>query len=705
MKTLKTSLLLLAILLTFGLAKGQSTIDNFKMLESQGELPTDFKKMLEKDKNNADYNVLFRDFVKEGHILYGTKLNSYLNTIADNLLKNAPEVRSKIHIYIVKYPTVNASMTSNGLLFVNLGLLAQVSNESELAFVLAHEISHYVENHVDKINSYKDTLRGKDVLDNYVKYHSRSREQELAADRVALERFFKQSGYSYSAVDGVFDVLQYADLPFDEVPFPKNLVETDFYQFPSGNFLANVAPIRSRADIVDTLFTHPNIEHRRAAARLIVAKMSDEGHSVFVQSEDLFNEVRELARFECLNCYLINHEFDEAFYNAYVLQQSHPNNAFLDEVIVSALYGFSKHKNYGQANEVIMPYKKVEGEMQQTSYFFSKLSKIESSLLALRTVWKAKHNYPNNRYYADVFEDVMKDVFVKNKMKYQDFSDYPMGTNPDSIEVEVSDVSKDTVMGKYDRIKSRQQYAKVLPTAKFKTANFMLVDIHREPEFINQMEAVINAHEDQQILDIVTKKESNSTSALLVAEPQYVIKTYRGTHDAAKSFKHSAKLAKTLSKCTRRLRISTVEISDNAIGNFTTEQYNAYTKLQRWLREYFQGDRIEMHYHISKDMSDVCDLTKTTKVCVTAVKRLSDNFIGFDKIDNILLSVVCPYAFPMAATIFALPRYQTEMYMIIADLESGKTEVAQYNRQTSLMSAAYVNDFMYRELYKYVKGK
>lgn len=512
------------LLFAFGLAIGQSTIDNFKMLESQGEQPADFKNMLKKGKNSTDHNALFRSLVKNGRILYGTKLNTYLNTIADNLLKNEPKLRSKIHIYIVKYPTVNASITSNGLLFVNLGLLAQVSNESELAFVLAHEISHYVGKHVEKINSYKDTLRGKDVLDNYVKYHSRSREHELAADRVALERFFLQSGYSYSAVNGVFDVFQYADLPFDELPFSKDLVETDFYQFPAGNFLASVSPIRSRADIVDTLFTHPNIEHRRTAARSIIVKMSDDAHSVFVQSEDLFNEVRELARFECLNCYLINHEFDEAFYNAYVLQQSHLDNAFLDEVIVSALYGFSKHKNYGQANDVIPPYKKVEGEMQQTSYFFSKLNKIESSLLALRAVWKAKYNYPDNRYYADVFEDVMKDIFVKNKMRYQDFSDYPMGTNPDSIEVEVAAVSKDSTMGKYDRIKSRQPYPQVLPAAKFKTANFMLVDIHREPEFINQMEAAINAHEDQQILDIVAHKGSNPASALLVAEPQYVVK-------------------------------------------------------------------------------------------------------------------------------------------------------------------------------------
>lgn len=703
--------LTLFLLMTIGVlscmvhTKAQTSIAQFTYLESQGKMPADFKKILETDKDMSDYNILLRELIMDGRVLYGTKLNDYVNTIADNLLKDDPALRSKIHIYIVKSPIVNASATSNGLLFINLGLLAQISNESELAFVMAHEISHYVDKHVDKINNYKDTLKGDDLLDNYVKYHSRSREQEMAADRMALERFFKQSSYSYSAVEGIFDVLQYADLPFDEVPFPKSMVETDFYQFPAGNYLATVSPIKSRADMVDTLFTHPNIERRRAAARQIVAKMSDDGRSVFVQPEELFNEVRELARFECLNCYLTDHEFDQAFYNAYVLQQEHPDNAFLEEVIVSSLYGFSKHKNHGNYSDVIEPYKDVEGEMQQTSYFFSKLGKYESSLLALRAAWNAKHKYPDNRYYSDVLEDVMNDVFVKNKMKYQDFSDYPMGTNPDSIVVEETENNTDTIKGKYGKIKSQKQYAKVVPTAKFKTANFMLVDIHRDPEFISQMEDVINAAEDKQILDVVAKKQDNSSVSLVIAEPQCEIRSHKGDRDTEKSLKYTGKLSKTVKQCARRLRVSTVGFSDKDVCNFTTEQYNGYAKLQRWMREYIQSNGFEMYYNLSKDMSAAYDLTGTTKVCVTAVKRSPAGFISSDKITNMCLGTLCPYAFPMSVAVFALPRYRTEMYMLVIDFETGKTDLAKYDRQVSQMSAAYVNDFMYRELYKFVKGK
>lgn len=683
----------------------QTSIDQFTILESQGQMPSDFQKILKQDKEMTDYNVFLREMFMEGKILYGMKLNDYVNTVIDNLLKDDPLLRSKIHAYIVKSPEVNACATKNGLVLVNLGLLAQVSNESELAFVLAHEISHFVEKHGDVTSGKKDTIKDRNMLDYYVKYQNRSREQETAADRIALTRFFANSGYSYNAMMGVFDVLQYSDLPFDEVPFPKDMVETDFYQFPSNYYLANVASITNRDNMVDTLFTHPNIAKRRAAAQALTAGKSEDGRSAFVQPEELFNEVRELARFECLNCYLTDHEFDKAFYNAYVLQQEHPDNAFLEEVIVSSLYGFSKHKNHGNYSDAIEPYKNVEGEMQQTSYFFSKLGKYESSLLALRAAWNAKHKYPDNRYYSDVLEDVMNDVFVKNKMKYQDFSDYPMGTNPDSIVVEETENNTDTIKGKYGKIKSQKQYAKVVPTAKFKTANFMLVDIHRNPEFVSQMEAVINAAEDKQILDVVAKKQDNTSVSLVIAEPQCEISSHKGDRETEKSRKYAEKLSKTVTKCAHRLGASTVGYSDKDVCNFTTEQYNGYAKLQQWMREYVQSGGIEMCCNMSKDMSSAYDLTGTTKVCATAVKRSSASFIGSDKITDMCLGVLCPYAFPMSVAIFALPRYRTEMYILIIDFETGKTDLAKYDRQISQMSAAYVNDFMYRELYKFVKGK
>lgn len=683
--------------------KAQTTIDQFSALESQGQMPIDFQKILKKDKNVTDYSVFLREMIMEGKILYGTKLNDYVNTVIDNLLKEDLILRSKIHAYIVKSPEVNAFATKNGLVLVNLGLLAQVSNESELAFVLAHEIAHFAEKHGDRPSGKKDTLKDRDLLNYYVKYQNRSREQETAADRIALTRFFANSSYSYTAMMGVFDVLQYSDLPFDEVPFPKDLVETDFYQFPDNYYLANVAPITNRDNMVDTLFTHPNIAKRRMAAKAITAGKSENGRSTFVQPEELFNEVRELARFECLNFYLTEHQYDQAFYNAYVLRRVHPNNAFLEQALVASLYGFSKHKNYGQSSEALQSYKKVEGEMQQTSYFLSKLSRQESSLLALRSAWKSKEKHPDDTYYTDVVKDLLKDVCVKNKMKFNDFSDYPMGTNPDSI-VEEDNVPQDSVINKYDRIKQQNQNNKVVPTPKFKTANYMLVDIHQNPEFVNLMNLVVANAEDEQILDVVTKKKATDASSIIIAEPQYVVIGRRGAKAKA-SEQCAKKLAKNISASVRRLHLNPVSYQAKDVCAFTTEQYNGYVMLQQRMHEYEQSGGTAMVYPKVANMNAAFNLAGTTKVCLMAVKRTPGQFVSIDKTNALALTALCPYILPASLVGFALPRYSTDMYFLITDFETGETLVSAHDSQVSAMSEAYVNSFMYDKLYNFVKGK
>lgn len=701
--------LTLFLLLTIGLmccllpTKAQTSIDQFSNLESRGQMPADFQKIIKADKDMTDYTVFLREMIMEGKILYGTKLNDYVNTVIDNLLKDDAVLRSKIHAYIVKSPEVNACATKNGLVLVNLGLLAQVSNESELAFVLAHEISHFAEKHGDRPSGKKDTIKDRNLLDYYVKYQNRSREQETAADRIALTRFFANSGYSYSAMMSVFDVLQYSDLPFDEVPFPKDMVETDFYQFPSNYYLANVAPITNRDNMVDTLFTHPNIAKRRATARALTAGKSEDGRAAFVQSEELFNEVRELARFECVNYYLTEHQYDQAFYNAYVLRRAHPNNDFIEQAIVASLYGFSKHRNYGQSSEALQSYKKVEGEMQQTSYFLSKLTRPEASLLALRAAWKSKEKYPDATYYTDVVKDLLKDVCIKNKMKFNDFSDYPMGTNPDSI-VEEDKAPQDSAINKYGRIKQQNQNNKVVPTSKFKTANYMLVDLHQNPEFVNMMNLVVAEAEDEQILDIVTTKKATDASSIIIAEPHYVV-WGRNRVNAKASEKCAKKLVKNISAGVRRLHLNPIFYQAKDVCAMTTDQYNGYAMLQQRMREYEQSAGTPMVYPKVANANAAFDMAGTTKVCVMAVKRNAGRFVSINKTDALALTAICPYLLPATIVGFALPRYSTDMYFQIADFETSETLVSAHDSQVSAMSEAYVNSFMYERLYKFVKGK
>ena len=71
-------------------------------------------------------------------------LNAYLRKIVCKL--SGPYCAS-IRIYILDVPHVNAIMAPNGVLQIWSGLLLRTKNEAQIAFVLGHELSHYLLRH------------------------------------------------------------------------------------------------------------------------------------------------------------------------------------------------------------------------------------------------------------------------------------------------------------------------------------------------------------------------------------------------------------------------------------------------------------------------------------------------------------------------------------------------------------------------------
>jgi hypothetical protein len=128
-------------------------------------------------------------------------------------------------------------------------------------------------------------------------------------------------------------------------------------------------------------------------------------------------------------------------------------------------------------------------------------------------------------------------------------------------------------------------------------------------------------------------------------------------------------------------------------------------KLQQWMNDFFQSDDIEMIHSLTKDMNDVYDLTGTSTFCIAAVQRSSASFINYQKVQDLVMSVVCPYYLVPSLVEFGLPRYNTEMVIMLVDMEKGKPILSAHDSQTSSMSDAYVNAFMYNKLYEFVKGK
>lgn len=71
-------------------------------------------------------------------------LNAYVRGIVCDL---AGELCRDIRTYIVRSPGFNASMAPNGMMNIRTGLLLRAENESQLAFILSHELAHYRRRH------------------------------------------------------------------------------------------------------------------------------------------------------------------------------------------------------------------------------------------------------------------------------------------------------------------------------------------------------------------------------------------------------------------------------------------------------------------------------------------------------------------------------------------------------------------------------
>jgi beta-barrel assembly-enhancing protease len=87
--------------------------------------------------------------IARSQLLYGNAgLERYLQEVAERLLATDATDASPVHVRIMKAAEANAFTLSNGSLYVTTALIAALNDESELAAVLGHELTHYTNAHV-----------------------------------------------------------------------------------------------------------------------------------------------------------------------------------------------------------------------------------------------------------------------------------------------------------------------------------------------------------------------------------------------------------------------------------------------------------------------------------------------------------------------------------------------------------------------------
>ncbi|MBL4648999.1 MAG: M48 family metallopeptidase [Aureispira sp.] len=640
--------------------------NNYELLKSTGTIPQEFltpssekyKKELENVNREArrsdqkdqkqfylESNFVVDDLLQSAKVLFNDPITEYINQVADDLLKNNLELRKKLRFYAVRSSAVNAFATNQGIIFVNVGLLAQLENEAQLAFILAHEISHVSHKHAldmymeaQKINRYSsrsDLMKNTSFDDKMVATNYYSKELESEADQEGL-KLYLTSKYSLNDLDGVFDVLQYSYLPFDILPFKREFFENEFITFPEDYFLLeeDINEINGEYEEDESKSTHPSIDKRRAACAKVLAKHnSTDRKSFLVNTPEVFLNVRDIARFELAYYYLHAFRYQDAIYASYILLQKYPNSLFLKKIIAKSLYGFTKFQNelkgvktysVSYSNDGVdsdymskNAYKKIEGPSQQVYYFLSQLEPNELTVFALRYVWDLTAEHANDVELNDIKED----LFLELAYHYDKRSEF---SNQSIVEIETAQLAQEqqdsidkvnaanptqstkaNKLSKYDKIKKQKKKQKTITEEEIEEteySKYAFRDILDEDAFKDlfsggQLEKQERTNRNEYYnssagrAEIHKRTKRNAVAlgidSVLVYSPYYVkiIDGKKTKIDHLTSEKNQAVLTDLLLKNAKIAKLNVTLLSNSNLSESDAEAFNELRVLSDWMSQ------------------------------------------------------------------------------------------------------------------------
>ncbi len=482
--TVKQPALLIIVLLgCLQTVFGQVSFDHYIPLQSKGPVPADFSKktsqkiaedsdlefpeLTEKEKKVFIEEVHYSidELLKSGMVTYGDEVSTYIQAVGDRLCASDPDLVGKLRFYTLNTNDANAFSTNQGMVFVTTGLIAQMTNEAQLAFVLAHEIIHYRENHVLARYDYSMDNQSLSYREKMRFFSKHSRDNEFEAD-VEGAKLYHKAGYASSEISKAFDVLIYSNLPFEELPFDRTYFNSERLFVPEKIFRGQKTDISVNERYDDRLHSHPNIAKRVEQLDETIDGLADWG-TVLNYPDRSFEEVREICRFEFLLNDVYENNTVDALYSIYILEKKHPESHFLRQC-KSQLW-LEKIKKpivryepgiFGYLNKEEDSY--YEGEISVLNMALNRLSTEAEVALGLRFIYDA--------YQKDTSDAVLKAIWDKSiemaafnpEFDLENFSELTFQQAIVKVEEEKQKTATDTLAtpgsdwDKYETIKNKR---------------------------------------------------------------------------------------------------------------------------------------------------------------------------------------------------------------------------------------------------------
>lgn len=681
-------LFLLTILISFFTAQSQN-LKEFERLKSEGEIPDFFVKYLDEkiaqdnkilkendrisNKNAEDFsaksNYMLQRLIQSGRVLYGDPLTKYANKVLDQLKSVSEHDLDHIQIYTLKSNEVNAFATDQGVIFITLGLLGQLENEAQLAFVLAHELTHVIETHNQLAYQHtQDLSKNSYGTSKISKYYQYSKDHEEDADKAGFKLATK-AGYKASELFSTFNVLLYSYLPIDEYKIDFSWIENEGFKVTDMYILEEPNEISAQADVDDEFHSHPNINNRRINIKsLYNAHKRDEGSKVFIISEVAeFERIRDLARFGMMNTYVRNANYIDGLYHNIVLQHKYPNNTFLKNTQAMIWYGITAYENSSGKAPYSTSYRKKEGEIQHLYYFLHKLKDHEMATIATKQVWEASMANPESEFLLAIREKTVMEwvKFEKNSIA-QFASEIDLDDDGD---IQIED---DENLSKYDKIAKKKK-----TETRDDFTYYAFLDILKDPNFIDEVDqsrkkAAEKKKRELEFEENYTKPEESTLDikTLIMTTPNFYKKDNRKSakKTVSKNELNETLLVDLVKENSEKLGIELNFIDNFKAPNFDTDKYNDFSLLYDYLGERYRYSDLDFLPYNAQYISTIKDQYNSKYVgsigIYTEIEKREFNASAA------LLSAVVFYLFPLYLKWQLSADKATDYSFMVFDLET-----------------------------------
>lgn len=713
------------------------TTENFSGLYASGKIPKDFTTK-SYDKSERDYlenedKDLDKDFflstryyidelLLSGNILFNEKLSKYLNRVASYTLRAENSLKDELRFYVLKSTTANAFSTDQGIIVFTTELLAQLENEAQLAYIIAHEVSHYIEHHVKESYVERQTLeKGKGKyykMDHESKVAALSvynKSSEFEADEKGVD-IYMNTEYDVDEIYTSFEMLLYSYLPFEDFKFESTFLNSSQLIIPGSYFIDTLNKVSKEFNYDDLNSSHPNIEKRMNNVIMKVGTDKSKGNKKFVISEKEFREVQNLARFENVSITLSQREYGKAIYLSYLLQKEFPNNRFLDLSLVKSLYGLAKYKNANRFSEVSEKPQDIEGESYVLHLFLSDISKDFLNVLAYRFAYDMAEKYMNDSVFKAYEKDMKKELAVRSKFDFTKLKDkakenYLKELKEVALDFDIEDSLlkiEESDMSKYQKIRRKKELNALRDdlnsSDKVENNDFYLYALHdlvRDKNLIDELENIKKEHEESQ-QQVETSKEGNKEGEnvfkkIVIVDPIFEQFKVNRKKDLIKSERKKEEMSALYDKVYPKLNMKTELLDSKMLTPNSVDEYNALGIMLRWVKELMKHQDIEMICSSNDRVANVKKMYGTEHFLFTgafAIKQRNEaKAVHF-------YSILFPYLIPIAVADLLITHNNFELITFVANVD--KDEIVFANvadvklKLHSRVLQAYIYDVMYQ---------